>query len=175
MRAGGPPCACASPDGGSLVSLGPWSARRDRRRLAAGGVLLLLASAAGCGPRAPYASGEPVRCAADDGPCVGSGPGGLRLRFEIAPRPVRSQRDLTFRVEARLVGRPVQDEVVAVDLRMPGMAMGTNRVLLSPLGDGRYEGAGVIVRCPSGGRGWEAAVTSRSIPGVRFAFEVDRP
>jgi hypothetical protein len=156
------------------VSLVPWSARRDRRRLAAAG-LLLLAFATGCGPRAQDAAGEPVRCAADDGPCVGSGSGGLQLSFEIAPRPVRSRRDLTFRVEARLAGRPVLDETVAVDLRMPGMAMGTNRVLLSPRGEGRYEGAGVIVRCPSGGRGWEAAVTSRSIPGVRFAFEVDRP
>jgi hypothetical protein len=152
--------------------MGSLFGRPARCSLVAGGVLLLLAAGWGCGPDVP---GTAVRCAADDGPCVAVGPGGLRVSFEIAPRPVRTLRDLRFRVEARLAGAALADESVAVDLRMPGMAMGTNRVVLSRRADGRYEGAGVIVRCPSGGRAWEATVASPSIAGVRFAFEVDRP
>jgi len=58
---------------------------------------------------------------------------------------------------------------------MAGMEMGRNRVDLSRGEDGRYRGTGVLVRCPSGRRDWEATVT---LPGAgkavfRFAVATD--
>ena len=47
-----------------------------------------------------------------------------------------------------------------VELSMEGMEMGRNRVDLSRGDDGSYRGTGVIVRCPSGKRDWEATVTA---------------
>jgi hypothetical protein len=139
---------------------------------------LTLAAAAACGRGTGPQREVPAaaaRCAPDEGPCTVAGPGNLLLRLEISPRPVRTLKDLLFRLEARRDGRPVGDDSVALDLRMPGMAMGVNRVLLARVGAGLYEGRGAIVRCPSGGRAWEAALSSPSIPGVAVAFEVDRP
>lgn len=114
-----------------------------------------------------------VDCEIDAGPCVGTD-GDLRVSLSAAPRPVRTMAEVTFQVEAELRGRPISDEAVAVDLSMPGMVMGSNRIILGRVGDGLYEGSGVIVRCPSGGRDWRATVFSPSMRHMEFDFEVDR-
>ena len=115
-----------------------------------------------------------VACDIDAGPCRGSA-GAVTVTLEITPRPVRTMTDLTFRVTASTETVPVTDEAVAVELTMPGMSMGENRIILSPRGQGSYEGRGVIVRCPSGGRGWRATVFSPSVPHLGFDLEVDAP
>jgi hypothetical protein len=60
-----------------------------------------------------------------------------------------------------------------IDLGMPGMTMGPNRVELQKNVDAEtFEGKGIIVRCPSGRKTWKADVT---IPGVgiaEFVFDV---
>ena len=52
------------------------------------------------------------------------------------------------------------------------MYMGENRVRLAALGGGRYQGRGVLVRCPSGRRGWvaEVEVPSAGGPPLRATF-----
>jgi hypothetical protein len=93
------------------------------------------------------------------------------VTLEVTPRPVKAMQDLLFRVT--LNGElPPHPEPPYIDLGMPGMSMGPNRVRLSPTGNGVYEGSGVIVRCPSGRRIWRATVT---IPGrgqIDFIFDV---
>jgi nitrogen fixation protein FixH len=106
------------------------------------------------------AAGE-ASCLASAGPCEQAGPGDLVVRLEVDPRPVRAMADLTFSVAARRGAVPVGDAEAEIALAMPGMYMGENRVRLASLGDGRYQGKGVIVRCPSGGRIWSAEVTLR--------------
>ena len=114
-----------------------------------------------------------IDCAIDAGPCFGTVED-LRVTFEITPRPVRTMTDLVFRVEALSGGMSLKDGEVAVDLAMPGMVMAENRVILSRLDGGIYEGRGAIVRCPSGGKDWKATVFSPSIPHLTFAFRVDQ-
>jgi hypothetical protein len=58
-------------------------------------------------------------------------------------------------------GGPVEGAEVALELSMPGMYMGENRVALAPLGGGRYRGKAVLVRCASGRRDWVAEVAVR--------------
>jgi hypothetical protein len=77
--------------------------------------------------------------------------------------------DLTFRIT--LTGKQPA-AAPYIDLGMPGMKMGPNRVLLKPLGDGVYEGTGIIVRCPSGKRIWKATVTVPDMGTAGFVFDV---
>jgi hypothetical protein len=115
-----------------------------------------------------------TRCRIDDGPCTAPA-GGAAVSFEIAPRPVRAMKLLTFAVVLHDGGRKGENASVSIDLTMPGMEMGRNVVVLKHIGGGRYEGTGVIVRCPSGGRTWKAAVTAERRSGTMtadFLFEV---
>jgi hypothetical protein len=50
--------------------------------------------------------------------------------------------------------------------------MGTNKVLLEDLGDGVFEGQGVIVRCMSGRRTWRARITLPDLGRADFIFDV---
>jgi hypothetical protein len=56
------------------------------------------------------------------------------------------------------------------------MFMGENRVALARAADGAWRGKGVVVRCASGGRRWEATVELRPPGGAAivrtFPFEV---
>ena len=78
-------------------------------------------------------------------------------------------KELTFRLT--VAGREMSDNP-HIDLGMPGMAMGPNRVLLKRIGHNTYEGQGVMVRCPSGQRTWKATVTLPEAGVVDFVFDV---
>ena len=123
---------------------------------------------AAVGPRAPS------RCDLSGGPCARS-VGGVTVTLDVAPRPLRSMSDLLFTVSVSPPDAAAAGEG-AVALEMPGMYMGENRVRLAPQGDGSWRGRGVVVRCPSGRRGWTAQV---ELPGAArgklvasFSFEV---
>ncbi|MBW1841858.1 MAG: hypothetical protein JRI75_08705 [Deltaproteobacteria bacterium] len=89
--------------------------------------------------------------------------------LDINPKPVKAMTDLKFRIT--LSGKqPVKPPYI--DLGMPGMKMGPNRVSLEPRGEGVYEGTGIIVRCPSGKRVWKARVTVPETGSVEFVFDV---
>ena len=92
------------------------------------------------------------------------------VTLDIQPRPVRSMADLRFRLTVS--GRSQPGPAPVIDLGMPGMAMGANRVVLQPAGAGVYEGTGVIVRCPSGRHTWKAAITLPDQGVVEFVFDV---
>jgi len=92
-------------------------------------------------------------CNMDNGPCAGAvGETGMTAVLDITPRPVRTMRRLSFRINLKEGTTPVTDEDVTVELSMPGMYMPENRVRLIHTGEGGYEGEGVIVRCPAGKR-----------------------
>ena len=85
----------------------------------------------GCAPeRTPEDRGDtpPVLCDIDAGPCRARA-GEVTVILDISPRPVRTMTDLTFHVTASAAGLPVTDAAVAVELTMPGMVMGENRIM----------------------------------------------
>jgi hypothetical protein len=87
----------------------------------------------------------------------------------MSPKPVKAMKDITFRV--KITGKtPTSNPYI--DLGMPGMKMGPNRVSLKQMGQGLYEGTGIIVRCPSGRRTWNARVTVPTLGAVEFVFDV---
>jgi hypothetical protein len=91
------------------------------------------------------------------------------ISLDISPKPVKAMTDLTFTVT--LTGN--QDvSAPYIDLSMPGMKMGPNRVLLKSIRKGVYTGTGTIVRCPSGKRIWKATVTVPDKGAVEFIFDV---
>ena len=95
--------------------------------------------------------------------------GGREVLLSIAPWPPRAMREVDF--TASIPGYAGKAPPY-VDLSMAGMEMGRNRVDLSRGADGRYRGTGVIVRCPSGSRDWEAAVTAPGAGKAVFRFAV---
>jgi nitrogen fixation protein FixH len=110
-------------------------------------------------------------CDLQAGPCTRPLPGGGEVTLELGPRPLRAMTDLAVRVTVR--GAPAAPEV-SVWWSMRGMSMGENRSRLAPAGEGRFEGKGVLVRCPSGSRAWLADV-ELATPGAeprttRFAL-----
>ena len=108
----------------------------------------------------------------NNGPCV-SELGDIRASLDITPRPVLAMRELAFRI--LLEGASELPPQLVLDLSMPGMFMGENRITLAHSGGGVYEGQGVIPRCPSGKRLWAARL---QLPGledaVKYRFEVLR-
>lgn len=95
--------------------------------------------------------------------------GGQTVILDISPKPVRPMRDLTFTVELPGYAGP---GVPRIELGMPGMAMPPNRVDLAREADGLYRGQGAVVRCRSGRRAWEAAVTVPGGAKAVFTFDV---
>ena len=133
--------------------------------------LFLLALAAWLSSRAIAAGETPTtltNCDIQLGPCTNTREG-LAVTLDIFPRPVKAMKELTFRLT--LTGRELSDNP-HIDLSMPGMAMGPNRVLMARVGSNTYEGQGVIVKCPSGRRTWKAAVTLPEAGVVDFVFDV---
>ena len=85
---------------------------------------------------------ERVNCDVHAGPCSASLKD-IQVTLDIKPKPVKAMEDLTFTVRfsgKKIVGDPY------IDLGMPGMNMGRNRVFLKPIGESAYQGRGVIVR-----------------------------
>lgn len=91
------------------------------------------------------------------------------VTLEINPRPIKAMTDLTF--TATFTGVNVATPPY-IDLGMPGMNMGPNQVKLKSTAENRYEGTGIIVRCPSGRRTWKAALTVPDAGTAEFIFDV---
>lgn len=117
---------------------------------------------------AVFGGSATINCQAHEGPC--SLPiGNETVTLEITPRPVTAMQDSAFKVTIS-GNRPAQAPYL--DLGMPAMKMGPNRVLLKPTGKGTYQGKGVIVRCKSGRRTWFANVVIPGTGETRFVFDV---
>ena len=113
-------------------------------------------------------SQHPVNCDIQEGPCT-LDLLGHKVTLDILPKPVKAMKDLTFRV-AIAGERPSLPPYI--DRGMQEMKMGPNRVVLKGVGEGIYEGVGVIVRCSSGRRTWKATVTFPDLGEVKFIFDV---
>lgn len=131
---------------------------------------LFVYSLAVCAAMAADKYRKMVNCDAHSGSCT-QRLGELDVILEISPRPVKAMQDLQFNLT--LSGRKQMPPATPyIDLGMPGMNMGPNRVILKPVGQGMYAGQGIIVRCPSGRRIWQATVTVPDIGAVKFIFDV---
>lgn len=114
------------------------------------------------------ASGAKINCDPHVGACTQT-VGDVTVALEITPRPVKALTDLMFRVT--LAG-PDSATASHIDLGMPAMKMGPNRVMLKSTGPGTFEGRGVIVKCKSGRRTWYAIVTIPDTGEAIFVFDV---
>jgi len=119
-------------------------------------------------PQLALAGESMINCDAHTGACSQSS-GAITVSLEISPRPVKAMQDLVFKVS---IEGTTPASHPHIDLGMPAMKMGPNKVALKPTGPGAYEGTGVIVRCPSGKRTWFANVIIPESGEVKFIFDV---
>jgi hypothetical protein len=110
-----------------------------------------------------------INCDIQNGPCIQM-VGDRKVSLDVFPKPVKAMQDLTFRVT--IDGPMTISNQPYIDLGMPAMRMGPNRVLLEDLGGGVFEGRGVIVRCKSGKRTWQAEITIPDMGKAKFIFDV---
>jgi len=111
-----------------------------------------------------------IDCDLHQGTCSKNLAGGT-VTLQVDPKPVKAMKDLLFRIT--LSGNLFADvKTPYIDLAMPGMHMGPNRVILKSVEPGVYQGAGIIVRCPSGRRIWQATVVIPDIGRAEFIFDV---
>jgi hypothetical protein len=103
-------------------------------------------------------AGSGILCDIQHDPCIMK-TNDLTITFDILPKPVRTLSELRFMVTVKKHDTPVTDATVALDLSMPGMYMGRNRPELKHSGQGIYQGTGIITRCTSGKKNWQAQVT----------------
>ena len=108
------------------------------------------------------------KCDVHQGPCTTTLLNGT-ITLDINPKPVKSMKDLTFRLE---VSGTQPTSSPHIDLGMPGMNMGPNPVVMKAAGEGLYQGKGIIVKCPSGRRTWKAEVTLPGLGTTEFIFDV---
>ena len=113
---------------------------------------------------------EMINCDLHQGACTRN-LSGSTVTLAVAPRPVKAMQDLLFQVTFTGKLSP-NTNLPFIDLGMPGMNMGPNRVQLKSTGNATYEGSGVIVRCPSGRRTWQATVTIPDVGQAEFIFDV---
>ena len=122
---------------------------------------------------AAAAVGEGVHCDAGVKACAADA-GDLREVLELAPHPPVPLKEMGALVQLTRAGAAVEGAEVAVELSMPGMYMGENRIVLRAGGHGQYAGKGALLRCMSGRRDWTAEVVARLPGGVetrtRFPF-----
>lgn len=108
-------------------------------------------------------------CEIDKGPCSKT-IGKMRIVIDIAPKPVKAMAELAFTVT--IAGNAAPPPELILTLGMPGMYMGSNRVILRRGRNATYTGKGIIPRCPSGSRVWMATVDIRGSEKGRFTFDV---
>ncbi len=94
---------------------------------------------------------------------------GYTIVFEAEPWPVVPMKRTIFRLKTT---PPLKADKVLMELTMPGMYMGQNRVVLKRVSDGVFQGTGVVVRCPSGKTLWRATFTAEGFGPVSFDFHV---
>jgi len=101
-----------------------------------------------------------TECDINAGPCAATiEHENIRVILDIDPKPVNPMSVLHFSVILKEGDEYITNARVGLDLTMPGMYMGINRPVLSHVGEGSYEGKGVIPVCPHGGKLWKAEVT----------------
>lgn len=115
-----------------------------------------------------FAGSATINCQAHEGSCKLS-IGKETITLEITPRPVTAMQESTFKVT--ITGNQ-PTKATYLDLGMPAMKMGPNRVMLKSDGNGSYTGKGVIVRCKSGRRTWFANVVVPGTGEAKFIFDV---
>ncbi|NTV99123.1 MAG: hypothetical protein HGA70_08165 [Chlorobiaceae bacterium] len=103
------------------------------------------------------------------GPCTKTS-AGRTVTFDIAPKPPKSMEELTFILTVTPCGS--LPDTIVLDLGMPGMMMGRNRVVMKKTDRSTWKGTGIIVRCMSGRSLWQATILSEALNNTAFTFDV---
>ncbi|TLU85714.1 MAG: hypothetical protein FDX30_04315 [Chlorobium sp.] len=114
--------------------------------------------------------------AAAEGRVFPSGPwtkqtAGRTVTMDIWPKPLRAMAELTFCLTVTPSG--ALPDAIPLDLDMPGMMMGKNQVLLKRSGCCTWKGTGIIVRCMSGRKLWQATINCEALNNTAFPFNVN--
>lgn len=112
-------------------------------------------------------------CNLQEGPCSSAIPGGGRIEFAIAPRPIPLLQPVRLSVKVQ----GMKARTVEVDLTGVDMNMGYNRPKLQREGEGQFTGQATLPVCITGRMAWQAVVLVTSDDAkvaVPFRFVTSR-
>lgn len=109
-----------------------------------------------------------LNCEPDAGACTRT-ISGTKIQLEIEPKPIKVMEILIFRLT--IADQP-PEKIPSIELGMPGMNMGPNKVLMRAIQKDVFIGKGVIVKCSSPKRVWKATVTVPGLGKTDFIFHV---
>ncbi len=110
-----------------------------------------------------------AECDVSRGACIAL-TGSTTVTLDISPKPVSAMKELFFTVTVK--GAKIPAPLLLV-LSMPGMYMGRNEVVLKQVSDGSFTGRGIIPRCPTGKKLWQADIALPGGGNVSYRFHVD--
>lgn len=96
---------------------------------------------------------------------------GSLVELQITPKPVKSMRKVTFAISLTHCVLKDVDELV-LDLTMPGMCMGVNKVVLKKNHKCMFVGQGIIPTCLTPLKQWKAEVEIPTLGKVDYTFEI---
>lgn len=120
-------------------------------------------------PKADVVVAADAGCDLQQAACGASLPGGGRLVFALAPRPI----PMAVPFEASVTLSGVVAESVTIDFAGVEMNMGVNRQVLTAHGNERFSGSVTLPVCVSGRMLWQATVlveSGRQSIAVPFRF-----
>lgn len=117
----------------------------------------------------PVHAGQETDCGINKGTCS-LRMGEAEVILDIMPKPVKAMEILTFTVEIK--GDRIADSSIRIDLSMPGMYMGKNVVTAKRDASGKFTGKGIIPRCVTGRKLWQAKVPVGDRGDALFKFHV---
>jgi hypothetical protein len=114
-------------------------------------------------------SGKVADCDIQKGSCTK--PAGLgTITIDIEPKPVRAMKELSFSIKVQ--PNTSLPDTLMLDLGMPDMQMGKNQIALTKKSDCTFQGKGIIVKCRSGHKLWQATLLSDPLKNPSFTFNV---
>lgn len=94
----------------------------------------------------------------------------IEVKLDVEPKPPQAFKEEIFIINIKGEKNPAHE--LLLDLSMPGMYMGENRIALKKVEGNIYKGKGVIPRCPSGKTLWQAEIFIPGKGSVYFRFHV---
>ncbi|MFN3604009.1 MAG: hypothetical protein ACK4UJ_04795 [Leptonema sp. (in: bacteria)] len=91
-------------------------------------------------------------------------------KIDLNPKPVRVMKEITFTIE--LNQYEFDPEEILLDLTMPEMYMGENKVILKKNQKNVYEGKGVLPECSSNFTRWNIEIFFNNRKSTNIQFDI---
>ncbi|MCS7204654.1 MAG: hypothetical protein NZ853_03055 [Leptospiraceae bacterium] len=81
-------------------------------------------------------------------------------KLNLSPKPVYTMKEIQFQLE--FTKSNIHQPEILLDLTMPAMYMGENKVIMKKVSDNLFEGKGIFPECTSDDRRWNIKILMKT-------------